>query len=127
MQSIRDLWHKIKPVGEYFAEEWGIPAIVLLVGVTSFGLGRLSAFEEAKPVVSVTTPSLLAQPTQLHMGGLVVANATGSVYYLPWCSGAQKIPLSKQRWFSDEKSAQKAGYKAAKGCKGLSGEGNSGQ
>lgn len=111
--------HGIKRWLDRNAEEWGIPLIVILVGLISFVLGRFSALEQARPVVRIHEESLQSPVSRLHMGGHYVALNTGSVYYLPWCAGAQKIPLERQRWFKDAASAERAGYKPAKGCKGL--------
>ncbi len=124
MGSIQVYSHKIKLWLEGNAEEWGIPLILVLVGISSFLLGRFSAFEEVRPRVSVYEAPLTAQPPELHMGGMYVALNSGSVYYLPWCAGAQKIPLGRERWFKDKESAERAGYKPAKACKGLDGTEN---
>ena len=99
--------------------EWGLIAIVLLVGLASFGLGRLSAHEEAKPVVSVHETSLDAEPRGMSAGGLLVASRKGSAYHYPWCSGAQTIVAGNKVWFESEASAKRAGYTPAKNCKGL--------
>ena|SRR3989344_1002181 len=102
--------------------EWGLIAIVLLVGLASFGLGRLSALEEAKPAVSVSEVSLDAEPRDMSAGGLLVASRKGSAYHYPWCSGATSIAAGNKVWFESEAAAQRAGYTPAKNCKGLGGE-----
>lgn len=118
MQSIQDSWQKIKLRFEIGLGEWGIAALVLLVAFASFGLGRLSAFEEGKSVISVSE----AHPAQpaLATGGMYEAAKKGTNYYFPWCGGAESIQPSEQVWFKTEEAAQKAGYTAAKNCKGLS-------
>lgn len=102
--------------------EWGIVILVLLVGLISFGLGRLSAFEDVLPPVSIIEAATTTTIAAIPLGGEFVAARGGSVYYYPWCSGAAKIKSANQVWFASESAAQKAGYRAAKGCKGL-GEG----
>lgn len=119
MGSISEIGPQIKGWLEANAEGWGIPLIVVLVGLGSFGLGRFSAFEDARPAVAIREAPVSTSTAPIRMGGYVVALDTGTVYYLPWCAGAQKIALNRQRWFKTEAEAQKAGYKAAKGCKGL--------
>jgi hypothetical protein len=122
MQSIREIGLQIKGWLEKNAGEWGIPVIVALVGLGSFSLGRFSAFEDARPAVALSQATVSTSTAPIRMGGYVVALDTGTVYYLPWCAGAQKMALSRQRWFKTEAEARKAGYKAAKGCKGIGGQ-----
>lgn len=119
MQNIHELGQKIKLLADDTVAEWGTFAIVVLVALASFGLGQLSAIEDARPVVSVGQADTTGKPATLYMGGLYVASRSGSVYYYPWCSGAQKILPANQIWFADEGAAQRAGYRPAKGCKGL--------
>lgn len=124
MHSIPYWWREIKRLMSRVAGEgrdtWGIPFIVVLVGVSSFGLGRLSALEEVRPIVDIRHAPPAAEPRAMALGGQFVAMRGGSVYYFPWCSGAQQIPESRQVWFVSEKTAQKAGYRPAKNCRGLS-------
>lgn len=122
MQRIQDIWLKIKFLVEGGIHEWGLVAIVFLVAFASFGLGRLSALEGSRSPVSITQSAGAAVSGALPLGGQFVAARTGAVYYFPWCSGATKILPKNQVWFSTEKDAQKAGYRAAKNCKGLSAE-----
>lgn len=119
MGNIQEYWQKIKVSLDREIGEWGLICIIFLAALGSFGLGRLSALVEARPPVSLTQAPEKANPGSVVMGGLFVAARTGSVYYYPWCSGAGNIALQNQRWFADEKSAQAAGYRAAKNCKGL--------
>jgi hypothetical protein len=102
--------------------EWGLILVVFLVAVACFGLGRLSAGEAAKPVVSVSEAPVEATPKGMAVGGLVVASRNGSVYHFPWCGGAAQINEANKIWFASEESAQEAGYTPSKSCKGLGGE-----
>lgn len=99
--------------------EWGLMAVVFLVALSSFGLGRLSALEEAKPSVSIRAAPKLQTPRGMYIGGLIVAARSGSAYYYPWCSGAAKIAAANRVWFPSEAAAREAGYAPAKNCKGL--------
>lgn len=117
--SIQDWGLKIKNWTEDVLGEWGIALIVLLVGISSFGLGRLSALENVQKPVSIIEAASTSTIPALPLGGEFVASRTGTVYYYPWCSGAAKILPQNQVWFASESAAQKAGYRAAKGCKGL--------
>ena len=119
MTNIQDQWLKIKSAGEVALGEWGLILIVLLVGLSSFGLGRLSATEASKSAISVSQAPLEAEPKGMAIGGLVEASLTGTVYYYPWCGGATSIKPENQLWFKTEDAAKAAGYAAAKNCKGL--------
>ena len=99
--------------------EWGTIIVVLLLAVASFGLGRLSALEEARPLVSVRMAASAAGARPIAAGGLVVASKSGTAYHFPWCAGASSIKESNKIWFKDEAAARKAGYAPAKNCKGL--------
>jgi len=109
---------------------------VVLLGACSFGLGRLSANQKAlDPIVlrvpmaqmatvqaiqesrseAVEAPST-ALPTEQ---GQFVASKNGSVYHLPWCSGAQRIKEENKVWFATKGAAETAGYRPAANCKGL--------
>lgn len=119
MRNIPEWWQKIKNLGEDWLAEWGVASVVFLVALASFGLGRLSTLEEVRVPVSIGSAATAERPAALFMGGLLVASRTGSVYYYPWCSGAQKIAPANQVWFGSEVAAKKAGYAPAKTCKGL--------
>jgi hypothetical protein len=103
------------------AGDYGIPLIVMLVAVISFGLGRLSASESLRAPVSVSVAPADATAAPLALGGEVEASETGTVYYFPWCGSVNNITPQKLLWFKSEGEAQKAGYRAAKNCKGLGG------
>ncbi len=119
MERIQHIWGQIKAFTDDAVGEWGLIALVILVGVGSFGLGRLSVFIEAKPLVAISEAATAASAAPMSLGGQYVASKTGEVYYFPWCAGAEKIAAANQRWFASELAAQKAGYRAAKNCKGL--------
>jgi hypothetical protein len=121
METIHEYINKIKYLVEGLIGEWGLFAVIFLLGLASFGLGRLSALEDARPVISITSASESLSPPTINRGGEFVASKTGGVYYYPWCAGADKIPPEKQKWFQNEDDAQGAGYTAAKNCKGLQG------
>ncbi len=49
----------------------------------------------------------------------VVASKKGSVYHLPWCSGALRLKKENKIFFKNKTYAEKAGYRPAKNCEGL--------
>ena len=117
--NIQETRLKIKGWFEDTVAEWGLIIIIFLATISAFGLGRLSALEDARPPVAILHPAEAAAPRTMVMGGMLVASKGGTVYYYPWCSGAGKIPPQNQVWYPSESAAQKVGLRAAKNCKGL--------
>lgn len=117
--NIAEIWQGIKNAAEDALSEWGYFVIIVLVGLASFGLGRLSAVEDARPVVAVTEAAEEAEPRGMHIGGLIVASRRGSAYHYPWCSGGTTIAAQNRIWFESVEAARAAGYGPAKNCKGL--------
>lgn len=109
-----------------------VPAVVVLVGLTAFGLGRLSAGEGPRLVV-YDTPAGQAAAAVLGKGsvnmsseraeppgaGKYVASANGTKYYLPSCSGVSRIKEENKIWFESAEEAEAAGYAPAANCPGL--------
>ena len=119
MRSIQEWGQKIKTGAEGGVGEWGIPTLIILVGIISFGLGRLSALESQKTPISITNAAHITSDLRVVPGGQFVGARGGSTYFFPWCSGAEKLVESEKVWFASEKAAQKAGYKPAQNCRGL--------
>lgn len=88
------------------AEHLAIPAMVMLVGLAAFGLGRLSVINQG------TTTS---QP----VSHTYVGSKSGSVYYIPSCKGAHSIKEENKVWFASASDAEAAGYKPAATCPGI--------
>jgi Metal binding domain of Ada len=117
--TIQAFWLRCKAVIEDGVGQWGLILLLFLAIFCAFGLGRLSALESPQAPVSITEALESANVVALAPGDFVVASRSGSVYYLPWCAGAQRIAQGNQVWFPSETAAQKAGYAASKSCKGL--------
>jgi len=141
--NIQDIRQKVKKFRDAIESREVYTAIlIVLVGLTAFGLGRLSLLEsktqgirvsDALPFESAQTASALvpvenrtpeaseqgALETVLPSGGQVVASKSGSKYHYPWCSGAQRIAEANKVWFDSIEIARKAGYAPAGNCKGL--------
>ena len=128
MKSIQNCVIKIKQLGA--TREFVITLLILLVGLGSFGLGRLSKIEE------VREPVRIDYGTQNQMGAeesvaaavslsvpetqkLFVASKNGNKYHHPWCSGAQRISEANKIWFDSKEEAENAGFTPAANCKGL--------
>ena len=113
-------------------DAWLAPAIVLLVGIGAFGLGRLSAAptqESLKiyaPKETSQSQRTLAEPAATAAKAPaaavphnIVASKNGTKYYLPTCAGVKKILEANRVWFATVAQAQSAGYTAAAACAGL--------
>lgn len=112
---------------------------VALVGVAAFGLGRLSASDrptavalcDTLPTHTTSTADLAAaaapiapSDTPKEQGttsgaARYVASKNGTVYHLPWCTGAQRIKDANKVWFASKDEAEAAGYHPASNCKGI--------
>ena len=132
---------KIKPTGmrRILENRDLFPAVlIVVVGVVSFGLGRL-----ARPAADIAVPFgsmrlTVPMPTvpvveSMEQGdasgqkagnapsasGSYVASKNSNKYHLPWCSGATRITEENKIWFSSKAEAEAAGYPPAGNCKGI--------
>ncbi len=109
-----------------------VPAMVGLVGLACFGLGRLSVTQPEVPrlVINQGGPGQGAQAAvggganpvshEATQGGRnFVASKSGSKYYLPACSGVSRIKEENKVWFDSATEAEAAGYGPAANCPGL--------
>src|SRR5690242_15182484 len=97
--NIHAYWLTCKTGAGDLLRDWGLMTAVILLGLASFGLGRLSAIESVRPPITITEAPALAAPRGMFMGGEVVASKSGSVYYYPWCSAGSSIVPASQIWF----------------------------
>jgi len=123
-KSIGDFFSQIKAktiayLGSGVGGDVALFLIILLVGLGSFGLGRLSTPHEGAGGINMRQAPVLPTPIPLPPGGTVVASRTGSVYYYPWCGGAKNINQANLIWYSSEEKAKAAGLRPAANCKGL--------
>lgn len=108
------------------AKDIALIAIILLLGLFSFGLGRLSGSPIVRPSVALCGSVIgsLGSPQEekgvvIQQSGTYVASKNGSVYHLPWCSGAQRISEKNKVWFATKNDAEGAGYRPAANCPGI--------
>ena len=91
--------------------------LLLLIGVGSFGLGRLSVpvtSPEQTAMVTLTEPAPTVrnetQDTQ------VVVSVNGTKYHYLWCPGAGQMNSENKRFFASPAEAKAAGYEPAANC-----------
>ena len=134
---LTDLLNKIKSFLKENQRDLFLAALVFLVSMGSFGIGRLSAIwpekepiriENLEPSIQNLEDSDAAQPAQIldsrlqipdSSRGNFVASRNGSSYHLPDCPGAKQIKEENRVWFKTEAEARAAGYKPAGNCPGL--------
>lgn len=114
-------------------EAYLVPAIVLLVALVAFGLGRLSVGQggqqalrviypngvPAEPLASTAAVAARAPSSAKATEGNFVASKNGSKYYLVSCSGANRIKAENKVYFVSASAAAAAGYESAANCPGL--------
>ncbi|MBI3273864.1 MAG: hypothetical protein HYZ69_01850 [Candidatus Colwellbacteria bacterium] len=135
-ERLSETAQKVKIWAEGRKNDIYIAALIFLVGMSSFGLGRLSALlqkkepiriEKAEPKEIESLPaesanqknSNLTASLPLSAQGKYVASKSGKAYHFPWCPGALKIKESNRVWFDSKEEAASAGYMPAANCEGL--------
>lgn len=131
---LTELVNKIKAFLKENQRDLYLAALVFLMSVASFGLGRLSAIWPERESIkienvegresNVDAPAQNAVPpstfnTLQSREGAFVASKNGSSYHLPECPGAKQIKDENRIWFKTADAARAAGYKPAGNCPGL--------
>lgn len=136
--NIQEARNKIKFLFESEGNKAVFTALlIMLVGLASFGLGRMSTIEGTKTPVTIEYPdrtevatgserevskthtAAVARAAMENKGGGVVASKSGTKYHFPWCAGASQISEKNKVNFASIEDARKAGYTPASNCKGL--------
>lgn len=130
MIILDEYFQKVKLWYEANRKDLYTASIIFLVGMTGFGLGRLSILWPAKePLKIITNNQDTITNNQVEITkkavsgvsskGKYVASKSGTSYHYPWCQGALKIKEENKIWFQTREEAEKAGYKPAGNCEGL--------
>lgn len=121
--SIPNFVNKIKGVRSIDTTAFLYVLIIIGVGVSAFGLGRLSARD--KGLSSISTVSVISLAQQSSPVSLVPPNASlmpyvasknGKLYYTTSCSGAKRIATKNEVRFMTAYEAEQAGYTASPSC-----------
>ena len=104
--------------------------VIIGVGISAFGLGRLSAqnnqfkdtgitITENNELASVSLSSNISddKPVIQSSDKKYVASKNGKLYYTPTCAGAKRILPKNEVWFSTTIEAEKSGYTLSTSCK----------
>ncbi|HBB49426.1 TPA: hypothetical protein DEQ22_00510 [Candidatus Nomurabacteria bacterium] len=118
MQKIKRFWESEK------GKDILIVIIVILVGLGSFELGRLSK-ESAQGGLKIEYPGLngaqeanvisTAAPAE-RFGKNFFASNRGTKYYSIGCSGGKTIKEENRVWFWTGEEAEEAGYALSASC-----------
>lgn len=116
-------------------EPYLVAAIVILVGLGAFGLGRLSTGPRQAPELRILYPEALAAEPLANAAaianaakapqapaagqGAYVASKSGTKYYPAACSAASRIKQENRVYFVSKEEAVAAGYGPASNCPGL--------
>jgi hypothetical protein len=108
--------------------------LVVLVGVVSFGLGRMSTVETTQgssvavyPTVVSTAPPLSVTnlsvpesvPSEQATSLRYVGSRNGTKFHLLTCPGANSIKEENKVYFNSKQEAYSRGYTEAANCKGI--------
>lgn len=128
--SINDFSNKIK--GKINIDSYTLLClfIVVLVGLSSFGLGRLSVIDNKSEDIKLENKSDQFVKNEVGKSGeqkiiedissrekMYIASKNGKLYYGVTCSGAKRISEKNAIWFADKEEAEKAGYELSSSCK----------
>jgi hypothetical protein len=97
--SIQKKLENIKQYSKGILGELFVILVIILVGLGSFGLGRLSVIIDTDEPVHIRANNLAEQQyNQIDSGesvstndGGIVASKNGTKYHFPWCSGATRM------------------------------------
>lgn len=102
-------------------------AVIFLVGISGFGLGRLSIiFPQKEPIRIEEAPEVRREADRVgafyanpQAKGKYVGSRSGSVYHSLGCPGATKIKEENKIWFRTKEEALARGYQPAANCPNL--------
>ncbi|MFA7000285.1 MAG: hypothetical protein WC241_04185 [Candidatus Paceibacterota bacterium] len=102
--------------------------VIVLVGLGSFGLGRLSVSNGEDEKVLNRQDNRQVESSMKNVVSSVenvrdtlkermyVASKNGKLYYTKDCSGAKRIAPKNEVWFATKEDAEQAGYSLSASC-----------
>ncbi len=107
--------------------------VVILVGISSFGLGRLSVVSKSSELkilqaslvegnleLKEETPATLSAKSassNQNSDKKYFASVKGSKYYPVGCSAGKSIKIENRKYFATKEAAEKSGYQLSNSCK----------
>ena len=118
--TIADLRGKCKGMAAKIPRDMLIIAVLVLSSSASFALGYLAGQGSGQgAATALDSPPADFSAALASSSGAFVASKNGTKYYLPNCSGADRISEANKVWFATAAAAVVAGYAPAANCKGL--------
>lgn len=129
--SINDFINKIKGYTPIDRLTVMYLSILVVVGISAFGLGRISitkssltanviSSSENQPMCSllnIAKPAAILNESLVNqVEGKYLASKNGKLYYTVGCSGAKRISTKNIVWFNTQADAEKEGYKFSPTC-----------
>ncbi len=98
-------------------KEYLLVVILILIGLISFGLGRMSVLEnnQNREEVEFVVPELSKIDADFKSFGYL-ASINGTKYYPRGCNSANRIKLENRIYFESGEDAKKSGFDRAKTC-----------
>lgn len=128
--SIHNLIYKIKSKTSIDRVTIIYLFIIIGVGIGSFGLGRISLNNNSSENsnIVINEKENLLENQNINDGDIpimqtqsiekrYVASKNGKMYYNIGCSGAKRIKIENEVWFSTSEDAEKSGYTMSSTCK----------
>jgi len=123
--SIPNLLNKIKSKISIDNKTLLMIAVIVLVGFSSFMLGRLTEEGENDPIlienntekIDYNQEKSYNEKSLKSTDKMFVASKNGTKYYSLGCSGASRIKPENQVWFKDREDAEKSGFTFSSTCK----------
>lgn len=134
--------NKIKGIISIDITTFLLLSVLILVSLSSFGLGRLSVsnkeedlgikledtsegFVKGEIGKSVGEESIInssqykveSSKQEIQKEKMYVASKNGKLYYTASCSGAKRISEKNRVWFASASDAEKSGYTLSSSCK----------
>lgn len=94
--------------------------VLLLIGIFSFALGKLSERDIQFTLAPINqTGAIEFKEASASSTVYFVASKNGSKYHLPWCPGTSQIKEENELRFTSKEAAEAAGYTPAANCPGI--------
>lgn len=122
---------KLRDFVESYSNELFLMAVIILVGLVSFGLGQLSAggasyggelILESAPVEINKLVEALNSPGAEQGSAIptdIIGNKSSKIYHRSDCAGAKIMSEANKIYFNSIAEAKNAGYRPAGNCPGL--------
>lgn len=105
--------------GIYNIDKFFLGALIVLLSLSSFSLGRLSKIFDDRPEFSFQNLPGLETNTlnPVVSTGTIVATKGGKKYYFVWCKAVVNLKEQNKIYFNSEDDAKRAGKTLANNCK----------